>query len=159
MSLERFFAFVIESTRAVVLTLTVAVQVRPYGEVVSWSAMIAAYFGYYLLCETLAGQHVWQVEHGPVQPLGEWPEMHLRTGAHPQPAPAGGSQPALFGRFCRPRAALFATNRRQRIGDLLAGTVVLRRASLPTPGSRWMNGGWEVLTPGVIISPPCSTVR
>jgi uncharacterized RDD family membrane protein YckC len=129
MSLERFFAFMIDQFIAVVLTLTVAVQVRTQGEIVSWSAMIATYYGYFLLSETLLGNTFGKWSMGLcIRSLDgkkcTYGQALIRSILRIVDVnPILGALPAA--------AAILATKRRQRLGDMLAGTVVLRRASLP----------------------------
>jgi len=123
---DRFFAHVIDNFIAVILALIAAAKTAPLGNVAAWGAAGAVYFGYYFLSETLFGNtfgkwccglcvrtvlgqrcRVWQMTVRSLLRILETNPILLGT------LPAG--------------IAVLTSRRRQRLGDRLAGTVVVPR--------------------------------
>jgi uncharacterized RDD family membrane protein YckC len=126
MNLDRFFAAQLDSVPAVILALIAAMQFGSFGPIISWTAVVVAYFGYYFLSETLFGNT-----------FGKWSMgLCIRT-LDGQKCTYGQAMirsllrlvevnPLILGALPA-GAAMFFSKRRQRFGDMLAGTVVLRR--------------------------------
>jgi uncharacterized RDD family membrane protein YckC len=126
MNMERFFAAQIDSVPSLVLVFIAAVKFGSFGPATSWTAVAVAYFGYFLISEAIFGNTLgkwsiglcirsltgkkctcWQAVIRSILRLVEVNPLVL--GA----IPAG--------------VALYFSKRRQRLGDMLAGTVVVRR--------------------------------
>ena len=129
MSLDRFFAAIIDNVLAIVAAFIVAVKLAPYGDAASWTAAAFCYFGYYFLSEVLCGNT-----------LGKWSSgLCVRTVSGERCTRSQMSirtlwrvlevNPVLFGALPA-GIAIFLSPRRQRIGDAIAGTVVVRRSQL-----------------------------
>ena len=126
MNLERFFAATFDSFLALIAALAVAMQFGSRGDVAAWTAAALAFFGYYLISEAILGNT-----------FGKW-VMGLRIRTLAGHKITSGQalirsllrvvevNPLLFGALPA-AAAMFFSKRRQRIGDRLAGTVVVPR--------------------------------
>jgi uncharacterized RDD family membrane protein YckC len=128
-SLDRYFAALFDSLPATILAIFAAVKLSPYGVVASWTGLCLVYFGYFLLLEILLGNTP-----------GKWcMGLCVRT-MYGDPCSCGQMSirnlfrvmevnPLLFGAL--PAAiAILLSGSRQRLGDLVAGTVVIRRARI-----------------------------
>jgi uncharacterized RDD family membrane protein YckC len=129
MSLDRFFAAIIDNVLAIVVAFIVAVKLASYGEVVSWAGAAVSYFGYYFLSEVVCGNTVGKWSSGLcVRAVsGERcsrSQMSIRTLLRVLEV-----NPLLFGALPA-GIAIFLSRRRQRIGDAIAGTVVVRRSQI-----------------------------
>ncbi len=126
MNMDRFFAAQIDNLIAIFLVLIAAIQFGSFGPVISWTAVALAYFGYFLLSEVLFGNT-----------FGKWSMgLCIRT-LMGKKCTRGQAlirsllrvvevNPVVFGTL--PAAvAIFFSKRRQRFGDKIAGTVVMRR--------------------------------
>ena len=112
----------------IILALIAATQFGSLGPIISWTAVAGAYFGYFLLSEALFGNT-----------FGKWSMgLRIRTLSG-QKCTVGQSvirsllrlvevNPIVLGALPAGVAMLFS-KRRQRFGDMLAGTVVVRRGS------------------------------
>jgi uncharacterized RDD family membrane protein YckC len=126
MNLERFFASMIDNVIALVFVLFAAFRLGYLGPVISWSAVGLAYFGYYLLSEVLFGNTFgkWSMGlcirtlDGKKCSRGQALTRSLLRLVEVNPIFLGGLPAGL---------AIYFSKRRQRIGDRLAGTVVIRR--------------------------------
>lgn len=129
MGKDRWFAAVVDSLPATILALVVAPQAVAYGNVAAWTAGAAAYFGYYFASEVL-------FKNTP----GKWFMglcIRQTSGARCTRAQLAirslfrilEVNPILLGAL--PAAvSILVSQRKQRIGDLAAGTVVVRRSEL-----------------------------
>jgi uncharacterized RDD family membrane protein YckC len=128
-SVDRYFAAIIDDLFACAAGFVAAVKLAQYGTAISWTAAGTCYFGYYFLWEMLFSNTP-----------GKWfSGLRLRTVSG---ARCTRTQilirtlmrlvevnPVLFGGL--PAAiAIFVTPRRQRLGDAIAGTVVVRQSLL-----------------------------
>jgi uncharacterized RDD family membrane protein YckC len=128
-SVDRLFAAIIDNLLAVILAFLLLVKLAPYGALTSWTAAACCYFGYYFLSEVLCGNT-----------LGKWSSgLRVRTVSGEKCSPSQMSirtllrvvevNPVLFGGIPA-GIAIFLSARRQRMGDQIAGTVVVRRSQL-----------------------------
>jgi uncharacterized RDD family membrane protein YckC len=129
MNLDRYFAAIFDNFLAVIAALGAAMQLGSRGDVAAWAAAALAFFGYYLVSEVVLRNT-----------FGKW-VMGLRIRTLRGDKITSGQalvrsllrvlevNPILFGAL--PAAvAMFFSKRRQRIGDRLAGTVVVPRSDL-----------------------------
>jgi uncharacterized RDD family membrane protein YckC len=127
---DRWFAAVVDNLPATILALVAGAKTAPVaGNIAAWAAAATVYFGYYFVSEVLFRNT-----------LGKWfmgLSIRQRTGERCtrgqlavrslfrvlelNPLLLGGLPAAVFIVFSR---------RKQRIGDLVAGTVVVRRSHL-----------------------------
>jgi uncharacterized RDD family membrane protein YckC len=126
MNLDRFFAAQIDNLPAVILALIAGARFGSFDPIITWTAVVVAYFGYYLLSETLFGNT-----------FGKWSMgLCIRT-LNGEKCTVGKAvirsllrlvevNPVVLGALPA-GTAMFFSKRRQRFGDMLAGTVVLRR--------------------------------
>jgi uncharacterized RDD family membrane protein YckC len=127
MNRDRFFAAVIDDFPAMILGFIAAVRFSSFGEVASWTAGGICFFGYYFLSEVIFGNTFgkWCCDLRIRTLAGKkcrWWQMSIRSILRVLEV-----NPLLFGALPA-GVALLLTPQRQRIGDLIAGTVVVRRA-------------------------------
>lgn len=120
---DRFFAATFDELFIVIAGLATATAIP--NDQIAWrgAALVAIFFGYFLLFEALVGSTpgklvfgLWvrRLEGGPCS----WQQAAVRTLARVFEV-----NPVLFGAL--PAAiAILASGNRQRLGDMLAGTVV-----------------------------------
>jgi uncharacterized RDD family membrane protein YckC len=126
MNLERFFAANIDSVPALILALIAGSRFGSFAPIISWTAAIVAYFGYFLLSETLFGNTFGKWSMGLCirtlsgQKCTVWQAVirSLLRLVEVNPLVLGALPAAV---------TMFFSKRRQRIGDIIAGTVVVRR--------------------------------
>ncbi len=123
---ERYFAASIDQLLALVLAVTVGLQLNQFGEVVQGFAAIGSYLAYYFLSETwlaatpgkwLFGLKVARLDGR----RSGWFRVLIRTLTRLlelNPAILGGAPAAVV---------ILLSKRKQRIGDMLARTIVVRR--------------------------------
>src|SRR5262245_21866864 len=127
MGKDRWFAAVVDNFPAMILALVVAPQAVGYGNAAAWAAGRAAYFGYYFVSEVLFRNT-----------LGKWfMGLCIRQTSGERCTRAQLSirslfrivevNPILLGDL--PAAvSILISKRKQRLGDLVAGTVVISRS-------------------------------
>ncbi len=129
MNTDRYFACIIDNALAMALAFVLAVKLAAYGTAVSWTGAALGYFGYFFLFEI-----------GFRNTLGKWSsglcvrtlrgnrcsryQMFIRSFWRVLEV-----NPVLFGALPG-GVALYFSHRRQRLGDLFAGTVVVRRSQV-----------------------------
>jgi len=126
MNLERFFALQIDTFIAFIFVFFAAFRLGYLGPVISWSAVGLAFFGYFLLSEVLFGNTFgkWSMGlcirtlNGRKCTRGQALTRSLLRLVEVNPILLGGLPAGL---------AIYFSKRRQRLGDRLAGTVVMRR--------------------------------
>ncbi len=129
MSKDRMFAAVMDSFMALTGALVAGPQLAAYGSVAAWAAAGSAYFGYYFVSEVLFRNTLgkWIMGLRIRQVFGErctrW-QLVVRSLFRVLEV-----NPIFFGDLPA-GISIFCTKRRQRIGDLVAGTVVVRRSDL-----------------------------
>jgi uncharacterized RDD family membrane protein YckC len=129
LSKERILASVCDNLLAPILAVTVAGASGATGDVARGSIGVAAYLAYFFLCEGLLGATPGKLLFGlRVKRTSGQPASWLQTGIRTllrlievNPIVIG-SLPACI--------LIAATPKRQRLGDLLAGTIVVSKASL-----------------------------
>jgi len=129
MNLDRYFAAMIDNFAALILGFIAAVKLSAHGNVAAWTTGGLAFFGYYFLFEVLFGNTPgkWcsglRVRTLAGKKCNRW-QMSIRSILRVLEV-----NPLLFGGL--PAAlAICLTPQRQRIEDIIAGTVVIRRAQL-----------------------------
>jgi uncharacterized RDD family membrane protein YckC len=126
MNLERFFALQIDSAIALILALIAGMKFGSFDPIVSWTAAIVAYFGYYLLSETLFGNTFGKWSMGLCIRTLSGQKCTVRQAVIRSLLRLVEVNPVILGALPA-GIAMFFSKRRQRFGDMLAGTVVLRR--------------------------------
>jgi uncharacterized RDD family membrane protein YckC len=126
MNLDRFFAAMIDYALAIVAAFIVATRLARHGEVVSWTGAAITFFACYGLSEVLFGNTLGKLCCGLTvrslsgekprrsQLLVRWVFRLLEVN----PVFLGGVPAGL---------AIVFSSRRQRIGDMVADTVVVPR--------------------------------
>ena len=129
MSKDRMFAAVMDSLPAMILALLAGPRLAAYGNIAAWTAAAFGYFGYYLVSELLfsntAGK--WIMGLCIRQVSGERctrAQLLIRSLFRLLEV-----NPILFGDLPA-GIAIFCSKRGQRLGDMAAGTVVVRRSEL-----------------------------
>jgi len=128
-SLDRFFAAIVDNLLAVVIAFVVALKLAAFDSVAAYVAAAFCYFGYYFLSEVLLGNT-----------FGKWSSgLRVRTVSGGKCTRSQMSirsllrvvetNPVLFGGIPAGIAILLSP-RRQRIGDRIAGTVVVHRSQI-----------------------------
>jgi uncharacterized RDD family membrane protein YckC len=129
MSKDRFFAAVMDDLPALIVALVAATQLASHGDAAAWTAAAIGFFGYYFVSEVVFGNTLGKLIMGLCirQVSGERctrSQLFIRSLFRVLEV-----NPILLGAFPAGISILFS-RRRQRIGDLVAGTVVVRRSDL-----------------------------
>jgi uncharacterized RDD family membrane protein YckC len=129
MGKDRWFAAVMDNLPATILALVAAPQAVAYGNAAAWTAGAAAYFGYYFVSEVLFRNTLGKLFMGLC--------IRQTSGARCTRAQLSirslfrilEVNPILLGALPAALSIVFS-KRKQRIGDLVAGTIVVRRSEL-----------------------------
>ncbi|MEI7685051.1 MAG: RDD family protein, partial [Planctomycetota bacterium] len=98
------------------------------GPIISWTAVAGAYFGYFLLSEASFGNTFGKWSMGLCIRSLQGQKCTARQGVIRTLLRPFEVNPIILGALPA-GAAMFFSKRRQRFGDWLAGTVVVRRSS------------------------------
>ena len=123
---DRFFAAVCDNVLAFIVAALIAAAIGTLGELIPTLVMVVAYFAYFLVTEGVLGTTPGKLLCGlRVKTLSggrcTWRHAAIRTACRlieVDPILLGGLPAGIV---------ILTTSRRQRLGDLLAGTVVVPR--------------------------------
>ena len=120
----RFIAAFVDNILALGIMLVVVAAVPENLSIIRGVAIVAGYLGYFFILEGVSGRTVGKYFQGLVirkldGSRGSWKEAGIRTLLRVVEV-----NPALFGGIPA-GIILISTERKQRIGDLLAGTIVV----------------------------------
>jgi len=127
MNLDRFFAALFDNFIAVIAALGAAMQFGGHGDGAAWAAAAVAFFGYYLVSEVVFGNTFGKWAMGLRIRTVEGDKITSRQALVRSLLRVLEVNPILLGALPA-AAAMFFSKRRQRIGDRLAGTVVVPRS-------------------------------
>jgi uncharacterized RDD family membrane protein YckC len=131
---SRFFAAWIDNTIAFILCIAVGARLPgPFSSAIRWTIAVLVFLAYFFVQEgawgTTMGKRIFGLR---VRRLdggnAGWREASLRSISRlVEVNPLVGALPAAL--------AVAGTRRKQRLGDMIAGTLVVRQTSVRVPGT------------------------